>query len=60
MVAGEVVVLDPRALYRGGLAMWIPLWQYPFRGPIHEGVHMVAAKDDAIMEVVRLKVCQCC
>ena len=51
MAAGEEVVLDPRALYRGSFARWIPPWQYPLRGPMHEGVQMVDAKDNAIMEV---------
>ena len=41
MAAGEDVILDPRALYRGGLARWIPPWQCPLRGPMHEGVQMV-------------------
>ena len=53
----ELLLLDPRALYRGGLARWIPPWQYLLRGPMHEGVQMVDAKDDAIMEV---GVCQYC
>ena len=53
VAASEEVVLDPRALYRGGLARWIRSWQYPLRGPMHEGVQMVDAKDDAIMEVER-------
>ena len=60
VAAGEDVMLDPRALYRGGLARWIPPWQYPLRRPKHEGVQMVDAKGDAIMEVGRVGVCQCC
>ena len=60
VVAGEEVVLDPRALYRGGLARWIPSWKYPLRGPMHEGVQMVDAKENAIMEVERVGVCQRC
>ena len=60
MAAGEDVMLDPRALYRGGLARRIPPWQYPLRGPMHEGVQMGDAKDDAIMEVGRVGLSQCC
>ena len=29
MAASEKVMLDLRALYKGGLAGWIPPWQYP-------------------------------
>ena len=54
MAAGEEVMLDPRVLYRGGLARWLPPWQYPLRGPMHEGVQMVDAKENAIMEVERV------
>ena len=55
MAASEEVVLDPRALYRGGLARWIPSWQDPLCEPMHEGVQMVDAKDDAIMKVGKLE-----
>ena len=55
MATGEDVMLDPRALYRGGLARWIPPWQYTLRGPMHEGMQMVDAKDDAIMKVGKLE-----
>jgi hypothetical protein len=32
VAAGEDVMLDLQALYRGGLAGWIPPWQYPLLG----------------------------
>ena len=51
MAAGEGVILAPRVPYRDGLARWIPPWQYPLRGPMHERVQMVEARDGAIREV---------
>ena len=56
VAGGEDMILDPRALCRGGSARWIPPWQYPLCWPMHEGVQMVDVKDDVIMEV---RVCQC-
>jgi hypothetical protein len=39
VAAGEMM-LDPRALHRGGLVGWIPPWQYPLRGPMHKGAQV--------------------
>ena len=36
VAASEKVMLDPRALYGGGLAGCVPPWQYSLRGPMHE------------------------
>jgi hypothetical protein len=37
VAAGEGVMLDPRAWYRGGLAGWIPPWRYSFAGRCTKG-----------------------
>ena len=62
MAAGEMM-LDPRTLYTGGLAGWIPPWQYPLRRSTKgckwpSGV--VDAKDGAIAEARRVGVGRCC
>jgi hypothetical protein len=60
--AGKGVMLDPRVLYRGGLAGWIPPWQYPLRGPMHEGVQVaeLCGGRGANTKVRRVGVCRCC
>jgi len=44
MAAGKEVMLDPRALYIGGLAGWIPPLQYPLHRPMDEGVQMAECR----------------
>ena len=40
MAADEEVMLDPLALYKGGLDRRIPPWHYPLPRSMHEGVQV--------------------